>query len=344
MSGDGVKWFSMTLSPETLLPLNSLEGYRNLFHDAAFWTPFVQQVCWKHGLHPAQPVICRVPGTFPTFIVAERWVVKFFGELFDGEACFHVEQACAQLLAEHPILPSPSLLASGFLFEPLKDWPWPYLVFEYLPGLSMGEVYQQVRLVDRFVVARQMGDWVRRLHALPLAAGGYFAISWDAYRAFLEKQHSTCVVNHCQWGSLPLEWIDQIDQYLLPVDALLDESQPPHLIHADLTADHLLGRVMDGSWESLGLIDFGDAMSGSLEYELVALQMDLFHGDRRLFKVFLDAYGLSLERRKGLPRRAMTMALLHQFDVFVDWRERFPQLTQASSLSEFASLVWGEDE
>jgi hygromycin-B 7''-O-kinase len=277
----------MTLTPETLLPLNSLDGYRNLYHDAVFWTPFVQEVCQKHGLYPSQPVICRVPGTYPTFIVADRWVVKFFGQLFDGDACFHVEQTCAQLLAEHPILPTPTLIASGRLFDPSKSWPWPYLVFKYLPGVSIGEVYIHVNMEDRIKIAREMGEWVCRLHALPLPAGGQFTLSWRNYRVFLNKQHASCVVNHRQWGSLPLKWINQIEAYLLPVNELLDESQLLHLIHADLTADHLLGRIVNGGWESLGVIDFGDAMIGTLEYELVALQMDLFRGDRRMLNVFL---------------------------------------------------------
>jgi hygromycin-B 7''-O-kinase len=332
----------MRLSPGKLLPLRKIENYRILFHDVNFWSSFVHEVCHRHQLYPMDPVICRVPGTYPTFIVAEHWVVKFFGELFDGGTCFRVEKACAQLLAEYPVLPCPVLLASGYLFDSPQHWSWPYLVFEYLPGVSIGEVYQQVNQKDWLEIARQMGEWVNRLHALPIPVDGPFSLSWDEYRSFLAKQKALCTSNHRRWNSLPVGWVEQIDEFLLPVDELLDEKQT-HMIHADLTADHLLVQEKFGSWEILGIIDFGDAMVGSLEYELVALQLDLFRGNRLLLKSFLDAYGLDLKARRDLPRRVMSAALLHQFDVFVRWQERLPLLKVASTLADFANLAWGDD-
>ena len=54
--------------------------YRRLFTDAAFWTPFVREVCLRHGLMPCENVRVGIPGSMPAFIVEDRWLVKFFGK------------------------------------------------------------------------------------------------------------------------------------------------------------------------------------------------------------------------------------------------------------------------
>jgi aminoglycoside phosphotransferase (APT) family kinase protein len=101
---------------------------------------------------------------------------------------------------------------------------------------------------------------------------------------FLLHQISRCRSNHLEWGALPARLIDQVENYLLPVEALLDLAYPPHLIHADITGDHLLGRINNEVWHSLGIIDWGDAMSGDLFYELQALYLDLFRCDREMLR------------------------------------------------------------
>jgi hygromycin-B 7''-O-kinase len=99
------------------------------------------------------------------------------------------------------------------------------------------------------------------------------------------------------------------------VDRLIDFSAPPHLIHADLTADHLLGRLVNGRWQTLAIIDWGDAMTGNILYELVALYLDLFHSDKHSLRIFLESYGLPDFYQPNFPRQALSMTLLHQFPV-----------------------------
>ena len=113
--------------------------------------------------------------------------------------------------------------------------------------------------------------------------------------------------------------------------------KPPHLIHADLTRDHLLGRVVDGRWQSLALIDFGDAMTGDLLYELSALHLDMFRGEKRLLRAFLDAYGMTEEARAALPHQALATSLLHQFN---DFEALEPGRLAARTLEELADDLW----
>lgn len=319
--------------------LENMEGYRRYFADAAAWLPYVEQVCRRQGLIPARVVRIGVPGTCPTFIVDDRWVVKFFGRLFDGGRSFQVELELGKWAAALA-LPFPEIVAAGQLFQGGVVWHWPYLVFPYIPGESIGEVYQHIGLEDKLVLARWMARITWRMHTAALPASEIFQPAWDAFTELLQSQRDGCKQSFAEWGCLPEHLFAQLDDYLLPVDELVDSRSTPHLIHADLTADHVLGRLEGGRWNSLVLIDFGDAMIGNLYYELVALHLDLFHGEKRLLAAYLDAYGLDEPGRRELPARAMNMALLHRFNVLGPVFEREPALRQVSTLDELADVLW----
>ena len=54
----------------------SVTAYGRLFTDAAYWRPYVAAICARHGLGRCGEVRSGLPGTFPVFIVAGRYVVK----------------------------------------------------------------------------------------------------------------------------------------------------------------------------------------------------------------------------------------------------------------------------
>lgn len=317
--------------------LERIERYQVLFADATFWAPYVKEVCAWHGLI-CTSVRTGVPGTCPAFIAGERWLVKFFGRLFDGRASFEAEREAGRLLALDPAIRTARIIASGELGG--AGWPWPYLIFEYIPGESIGQVHDHLSEADRLCVARMLGDTVRRIHALPLAGSPVFPHDREPYHHFLEAQRAACVQVQRARGTLPERLVAQIETFMPPVEVLVDDGFPPHLIHADLTEDHLLGRWETGCWKGQTLIDFGDAMTGSLYYELVALHLDLFRGDRRMLAAFLAAYDPPAAALADLPRRALATALLHRFDVF----QTIPQtLLQTQTLDELAYILFSPD-
>ena len=282
-----------------------------------------------------------MPGTYPTFIVDDRWVVKLFGRLFDGVLAYYTEKQVISLLVLDNSIPAPKIIASGTLCEASESWSWLYHIYEYIPGINIREVDDQVSFEDKLKLARYMDEITKGLHALPLANVPLFQSSWDTYIKLLEVQRRQCEKTHQYWNTIPAHLIEQIDSYLLPVDGLVDCSAAPHLIHADITREHILGQLDGGRWVTWGIIDFGDAMVGDLFYELVALHLDLFRGDKRLLNAYLNAYRLDPHVHQMLPTNAMTMTLLHRFNVLDRVISSLPsQMSGVATLDELAVLLW----
>jgi hypothetical protein len=331
---------------------NSLDFYRQHFHDVALWSQYVSVIGERHHLKPAAPVYTGAVGTFPTFIVANRWVVKFFGQLFNGSASYEIERWVNQTITENKDftkdsgIQSPELLAWGTLEDLGANWSWPYLVFEYLPGTRIGAVFDQITLQSKLITAYELGQWVRKFHDLELSNQTSPLPKWISYADFISQQMIGCSARHAEWGTLPPHLIAQIDSYLLPVAQLIQPSAVSHLIHADLTQDHLLGIINNGVWHSNGVIDFGDAMLGSLYYELAALYLDLFSGKKRLLESFLHGYYDQTSQYQvaitsgEFSRIAMVTALLHQFNVLGRLPEITPDLNEIQTMEQLSERLW----
>jgi Ser/Thr protein kinase RdoA (MazF antagonist) len=327
----------MRLRPPSIA---SVEAYGQCFTDAGYWRPYVEAVCSRHGLSPIATVRAGLPGTFPTFIVNERHVVKLFGDLFDGAASFRAERAMYDLLAAEPAIPAPAPIASGTLFAAAKGWPWPYLVLEALPGDSLGQVAGQVSFEDKLGICRFLGPIVRQLHTLMPTPGSALALTWETFERFLAELRAGCVARHRAWGTLPARLIDELDAALPPLADLIDPAQPPSVLHGDLNDDHLLGSFVGECWQPRGIIDFGDALVGDRVHELVALHLGLFRGDKRLLRAFLDAYGFDAALQRAFVCRAMALTLLYRFDVLSGVRPILAAMEHEGSLADLATLLW----
>jgi len=325
--------------------LNDLAGYRAHFMDLALWEPLVRQVCTWQGFK-CNKVIPGVPGTYPTFIVelvdesdypGRVIVVKFFGPLFDGAGSYTIERDIGCWLEKQVLpIPSPGILAHGRL-----NRNWQYLVFEHIHGVSIGQAREKLTQKDWTVVACQVGEYLNCLHVLTSdqRAGIPFSrqTSLNNFAGFLEQQRLKCASHHRSWNDLPEHLLAKLDDFILPVDQLIDRYTPLHLIHADLTSDHLLGNLQNTVWHTHAIIDWGDAMMGNILYELVAIHVDLFALDKTLLRLCLDAYDLPTFYRQDFPHKLLSMLLLHQFpmpgQIYMPYRD-------VQSLGELAECMF----
>jgi aminoglycoside phosphotransferase (APT) family kinase protein len=254
-------------------------------------------------------------GTFPTFLVGDL-VVKLFGPAFDGAGSYAAERAMLRLLSAHPAIPGPPLIAEGWLFE--EEPRWPYLITARLPGVAIREA-RGARSEYRSV-ADQLGDAISRLHQLPAPPEVADRTVLRTLRANARARLEAC--------GLPARLAEQVPDYL--TDALPATT----LVHADITADHVL---IDGS-ELVGVIDWGDAIVADPYYELVAIYFSAFKGERTLLTEFLDSY--QWDRAGDFPRRALQAVLEFQFDVVTGIGEII-DLSKLNDLEELADRLFG---
>ena len=227
---------------------DSVREYGQIFTAAVYWRPYVAEVCARHDLGTCREVRSGRPGTFPVFIVEDRVVVKLFGDLFKGGARFRIEREMYKLLGRDRAIPAPAFVASGALFVADSGWPWPYIVTDYLPGVSVSEVFRQLSLLDLADVCRFLAPVVRRIHDLTPAPSSPLSLTWKAFDRFLVERRRGCAERHSAWGTLPARLVAQIDDYLPSLADLVDRTAAPQLLHCDLNADHVLGT----SWASAG--------------------------------------------------------------------------------------------
>lgn len=337
-TGISVQLLDVLVMITELERLETVDGYRQYFMDVNIWRPHIQAVCRRHHLIPCQSIRAGLAGSFPTFIVENHWVVKFFGRFYGGEKAYETELQVNRLLQTKLVIPLPALLNCGKLSDDDPTLVWHYLIFEYIPGNSIGEIYEQVCFDDKIALARNLGEATRQMIRLPLDHAPIFRSGLEDFTFFLHTQRDRCLTNHLQWHSLPSHLIEQIEDYLLPVETLVESRFPHGLIHADITRDHILGHIEADRWVTLGLIDFGDARVGNVYYDLPALHIDLFQCDKRLLRAYLEAYGFW--EREEFVHQAMSVALLHEFNIFAGLSENLPQADQAATLSELAMWIW----
>jgi len=318
---------------------DSIAEYTGRFTDAAYWRPYVEDVSSRHGLAPVHEVQAGMPGTFPVFIVDRRYVVKLYGEQFDGPRRWAVERAVYELLRTAPQISAPQLLASGHLFPDAPAWSWPYLVTSVLPGTSLGEVREAVSYADYEAIVGWLGRQMRAFYALPLPDTGELSASWERFTDFMSRRRAACVEHHRRWSTLPEHLLEQIEEYVLPVEALIDRSAAPRLLHADLNEDHVLGQFAAGRWIASGMIDFADVLVGDPLYDLIALHIGLAHCDKHLLRIFLVASGQGRLPRRFV-HRAMSYTLLFEHNALGQVLTEYPATREASSLAELATALW----
>jgi Ser/Thr protein kinase RdoA (MazF antagonist) len=318
----------------------TLQDYAAQFTCVETWEPYVQAICDRHGLS-GRIVAADLAGTNPVFIIAPhnqapRCVVKLYEtRLFDGTRSCAMERAVYGLIAQHPHLPAPALLAHGDLFG---DGRWPYNVIRHIPGHSLSQASDQLGPTDRLNLAAFLGRHLRALHSLPTPPT--LIQAREPFREFLHAQYAACEQRLRDWGAVSPHLLGTLHFYLFDEaawdTALLEPTL--RLIHADLNADHVLGQrdPNTGAWTPTGLIDFGDARVADRLYELVPLHLGLFGSDTTLLRAFMAAYGPDDDLQRDFVRRAMNFTLLFQFNA-LGW---LAKARSALSWEALAARIW----
>lgn len=283
------------------------------------WLPYASESFDRHRLRLAADAFLGPGGSYPV-VVATDLVVKFFGFAGEWHATWENERRAYQRLAQDDRIRAPKLIAHGVLF-PGEPEPLPYLILTRMQGQSWCEV--TLELDQRITIASELGQQLRLIHTLP----------HDGLPSIAHWQTGTAG-DGARSGAFPSELVNKVDAW---VDAV--PVAPPCFVHSDIFERHPL--VANG--HLTGIIDWGDAMAADPHVELAKLHLDVFAGDRRLLRAFIDGYEWPVDA--DFARRALAMALRRHAQIHGqhgpggDVFYRLPELLAGTRIRDLDSLA-----
>jgi hygromycin-B 7''-O-kinase len=190
-----------------------------------------------------------------------------------------------------------------------------------LPGVLLNTVWDQTSAGDRDHLAGHLGETIAALHQMPPPPiDNWWPTDWPGFAA---RQRAQCVKEQGALG-LASAWVEQLPGFL---DDVALASGPLVLLHTEIMAQHLLvTQTAAGAWRLSGLFDFEPAMRGAREYEFAAVGIFVAHGEARVLRRMLTAYGYpSNQLGHALGRRLLAWAILHRYSNLASWMRRLPE-------------------
>jgi hygromycin-B 7''-O-kinase len=287
-------------------------GWHSLGGDLAFWQPKVERACTRHGLTVEGEMTMQ--DFTNTVFFTNTLVVKVLARRVP--VWLDRELESLQVLAAAPEANTPRLLGYGTSISD-EDGEYPYLIMERLPGEPFFEHRNSLSIEEKSVLVQQVAERVRALHEVPIAGLKSFKKSQADWVRLIRSRAA-------QWEAGLTDEVPHLRQFppylKAQVPAFIAQNLPcvtedfrPCLINADLNAWNILIKKQDGKWQVTGLIDFGYAEVGPIEYEWVSLCQKGLEGDETLMRAFFTAYGWQTPLPYAMKQRLKLYTLLHRF-------------------------------
>ncbi|RAP34546.1 phosphotransferase [Legionella quinlivanii] len=311
---------------ELLSTIHSFEDYEKL--KSLIENDLVKAIINKHQL-PEAALTLFPDGTNIVFSFGTK-VIKIFPPVHQTQ--FKSERLILKHLDGKLSVRTPRLEEEGELFG------WPYLIISRLEGTLLETLWETMPQNNKMVILHELGELIREVHTLSTEGLEAIDCHWPQ---FIEKQIAQCVTNHQNKGFPPV-LLKQLPDYLDSAKELVTSIKKPVILTGEYTPMNFLVNHKEDMWHISGLIDFGDAMLGLPEYDLLGPGAFLIQGDKQLLETFLIAYGYSSSELTGkLSHQLTALMLLHQYSNLkvqiriANWEE------QVQSLEDLESLVWG---
>ncbi len=314
---------------EILSSPHSFEEFEALKKKPEIRSAIAQEIIERHQL-PEAPLELFSEGTNIVYSYGDHTVIKIFPPI-------HFDQFKGDLLVLKHFqgklsVQTPTVQYEGNIFG------WPYIVMTQLDGTLLETLWDTMDLENKKIIIRELGSLIREVHVLPIQGLEEMGCHWEQ---FITKQIQECVNNHRSKG-LPNALLEQLPAYVGSVKSTLSTGEKPVLLLGEYTPMNLLMKKIQGVWHIHGLIDFGDAMLGLPEYDLLGPGAFLIQGDKTLLREFLTSYGYtSNTMAPALSHRLMVLMLLHQYSNLnaqvriKDWQNK------VHTLKDLENLVWG---
>ena len=198
-------------------------------------------------------------------------------------------------LSDHGIDISPRALAISRSADALDGRPC--VVSSFRPGRTLSELDEELTSAQRYEVYRQLGEVLKRLHAIP--AGGYGYIIREirnplpdnsAYMAGMFERRLPELRQRLADPALA----DRIAAYVAERASAFAECTQPAYCHGDVHEANLLAELApDGTCELTGLLDPLNMHAGDPLMDFVRLDAFSMRGDPAKMAGLLTGYGVS---------------------------------------------------
>lgn len=308
---------------------NLFEDYEILKRDADIINAIAKEIIERHHLTEL-PLKLFSEGTNIVFAYGDHTVIKIFPP-------FHFDQFKSELLVLKHLqgklsVKTPTFKAEGEIFG------WPYMIMDQLGGTLLETLWDKMSHDNKIIIMRELGALIQEVHSLPTFGLEVIDCHWEY---FVQEQINRCTEHH-RSGGLPNPLLEEIPSYLDSTKDSLVKIGKPVLLTGEYTPMNFLVKQTHDVWHIDALIDFGDAMLGLPEYDLLGPGAFLIQGDKSLLREFLTSYGYtSNTMTPALSHQLMALFLLHKHSNLnaqvriKDWKNK------VHNLKDLENLVWG---
>lgn len=313
-----------------LSEMHSYEDFEKAKTNMDIWENLAKEILCHHQLSEAS-LSLFTEGTNIVFLYGDEKVIKIYPPFHAGQ--FERDLLVMQHLTGKLSVKTPRVEAHG------EYYGWPYIIMNKLDGTLLEGLWETLDYNNKMVIIRELGALIKEVHGLPTQGLEAIDCHWEV---FIDNQINQCLGQHQSKG-LPDFLLTQIPDYLEDIENDLRNIKKPVLLTGEYTPMNFLVKQIGGVWHIDGLIDFGDAMLGLADYDLLGPGAFLIQGDKELLRTFLMAYGYSPDiLTENLGHKLMGLMLLHQYSnlniqIRIDnWQD------EVKSLKDLEKLMWGE--
>lgn len=263
--------------------IHTFEEYESFKQQTEVLEAAAREIIQRHQL-PILPLQLFSEGTNIVFAYGKEQVIKIYPPFHHNQ--YQSDHLVLQQLQNKLSVKTPTLQHYG------EFSGWYYILMSQLDGTLLETIWQEMDYANKAIILSELGALIKEVHQLPIDGLEAIDSHWDQ---FIEKQIVQCVTHH-QSLQLPEPLLRQLPDFLDSAREILPKIKQPVILTGEYTPMNFLVKQIDGIWHINGLIDFGDAMLGLPEYDLLGPGAFLIQGNKKLLKNIFNC--LWLHRRK----------------------------------------------
>lgn len=272
-------------------------------------------------------------GTNLIAALGPQWIMKVFPPELRHQ--WVSEWRVMQHLDGQLALPIPRFFKAG------ERAGWTYIIMSRLQGVTLEKVWPRLPDADKALVLTDIGRIMARVHTVPVGDLHDLPPLWSE---FFPAQIRGCRARHERLG-MPRWFLDQVDAFVQNNLSLLPDSFSSVILTGEYTPFNLLVSDSARVDRISGMIDFGDAMIGYREYDLLGPLLFSCEGRADLVAALLHGYGYTKDQQnRDLRRRLFLLQILHRYSDFKAQLKVPGWLDRVRSLEELEHVVWPLDQ